>query len=227
MMLFQFFRSSVGLKILMAVSGFILFGFVFVHMVGNLQIFLGQETLNEYAHFLKSEPILLWAFRLTLLAAVVVHILAGWGLYLHNKSVRPVNYQHNAATGASLASRTMVWSGTIVLAFIIFHLLQFTIGSITPAYLTYRDAQQHQDVYRMVLEAFSIPWVAAFYVLSVALLCYHLSHGVNSFFRTLGFTNDAWSPLQLWFARLFSTVIFLGMAAVPISVQLHYLKLNP
>ncbi len=226
MALFQFFRSTVGLKILMALSGLILFGFVFAHMAGNLQIFLGSDALNGYAHFLQSTPEILWPFRIVLFLAVVTHILAGYGLYIHNKIARgPIDYSRNAATKASLASRTMAYSGTVVLVFIIFHLLQFTVMAINPEYAAYVDSQNHHDVYRMVIVAFSSPWVAWFYVISVGLLCYHMSHGVASFFRSLGFTNEAYLPLQVWFARIFSTVVFLGMVIIPLAVQSGSLKL--
>jgi succinate dehydrogenase / fumarate reductase cytochrome b subunit len=225
MALFQFFRSTVGLKMLMALSGLILFGFVFGHMAGNLQIFLGSDQLNGYAYFLKSTPELLWPVRILLLLAVITHIVAGYGLWLHNKAARPVDYSRNAATKASLSSRTMIYSGTIVLVFIIFHLLQFTVMAIDSDYASYVDAQNHHDVYRMVITAFGSPWIAWFYVISVGLLCYHMSHGVASFFRSLGFTNAAYLPLQVWFARAFSTVVFLGMVIIPLAVQFGFLKL--
>ena len=230
MPLLQFFRSSVGLKILMALSGLVLFGFVFVHMVGNLQIFMGAKQLDDYGHFLKSQPELLWPFRLTLLAAVAVHIWAGLTLYFDNRKARgPATYESGskAATSSSWASRSMALSGIIVLAFIIFHILQFTLGWIDPTYLTNVDAEGLPDIYKMVITAFSITWVAIFYVVGVGLLCIHLSHGVQSFWRSLGLTSDAYRPLQIWFARGFAIVIFVGMSAIPVSVQLHLLRLTP
>jgi succinate dehydrogenase / fumarate reductase cytochrome b subunit len=223
--LVRFFQSSIGLKILMAVTGIILFGFVFVHMLGNLQIFGGAEPLNAYGNFLHSQPELLWSVRAILLLSVFVHILAGWGLALHNRAARPISYATDTAVGASWASRTMAVSGTIVLLFIIFHILHFTTGTIKPAYSEYRDGADRHDVFRMVVEAFSNPWIAWVYVISVGLVCLHLSHGLSSLFRSLGWMNSAYRPLQLWFARTFATLIFVGMVAVPLSVQFGFVRL--
>ena len=227
MPLLQFFRSTVGLKILMALSGAILFGFVFFHMLGNLQIFEGRDKLNAYANFLQSNPELLWPARIVLILAVFTHILSGYGLWWHNKQARPVGYSGNSATQASIASRTMAYSGTIVLFFIVFHLLQFTFQTINADYITYQDSESRHDVYRMVIEAFSNPWVAWFYVLSVGLLCYHLSHGIASLFRSLGLSDGMYLPLQVWFARIFATIIFLGMVIIPLAVQFHLVTLEP
>lgn len=227
MPLLQFFRSTLGLKILMALSGVILFGFVFFHMLGNLQIFEGQDKLNAYAHFLQSNPELLWPARIVLLLAVFTHIGAGYGLWWHNKQARPIGYSGNSATKASIASRTMAYSGTVVLLFIVFHLLQFTFQTIDPAYVTYMDGDHRHDVYRMVIEAFSNPWVAWFYVISVGLLCFHLSHGIASLFRSLGLSDETYMPTQIWLARIFSTVIFLGMVIIPLAVQFHFVSLEP
>lgn len=229
MPLLYFFRSTVGLKILMGLSGLVLFGFVFAHMAGNLQIFMGQNQINEYGYFLHSQQEILWPFRLVLLGAVAVHIWAGLTLWYDNKQARgAVGYSGGSkvATSSTWASRSMAFSGIIVLAFIIFHLLQFTLCSIDTKYAGYLDQQGRHDIYKMVLVAFSSPWVAGFYILSVALLCVHLSHGVQSFWRSLGLSDKTYLPLQIWFARAFSLVIFLGMSAVPLSVQLHLLVIK-
>jgi len=127
--------------------------------------------------------------------------------------------------GASWASRTMALSGTIVLFFIIFHILHFTTGTIDSRFADYRDTHQRHDVYRMVVEGLSNPWIAWFYVISVGLLCLHLSHGLSSLFRSLGWMNSAYRPMELWFARIFATLIFVGMTSVPLSIQFGFVKL--
>lgn len=224
MPLLQFFRSTVGLKVLMALSGIVLFGFVFVHMLGNLQVFVGPAQLNAYGHLLKSEPALLWAFRLFLFTALVVHVISGLGLAARNRAARPARYAEDTAVGASLASRTMAVSGVIVLFFIIFHILHFTTGTIDASYATFRDPEDHPDIYRMVVTGFSNPWIAWFYIVSMGLIGLHLSHGISALFRSLGLMNRAWYPLQLWFARVFATLIFVGMTSIPLAVQLGFVK---
>lgn len=209
----------------MGVTGIILFGYVFVHMLGNLQIFAGPTQLNGYGHFLKSQPELLWTVRVVLFLSVILHIVSGYGLWLRNRAARPIGYATDTAVGASIASRTMAVSGTVVLFFIIFHILHFTTGTVNPEYLTYHDPLKQPDIYRMVVTGFSNPWIAWFYIISVGLLCFHLSHGLSSLFRSLGWMNSAYRPLQLLFARVFSILIFVGMTSIPLSVQLGFIKL--
>jgi succinate dehydrogenase / fumarate reductase cytochrome b subunit len=225
MPLLRFFRSTVGLKILMALTGVVLFGYVVAHMLGNLQIFAGPEQINGYGHFLHSQPGLLWSVRLFLLASLVIHFWTGYSLWYRNKEARPIGYATDTATKASLASRTMAVSGTIVLFFIIFHVLHFTLHTFNPAFSTYEDPERHPDVYRMVVTGFSSPAIAWFYVISIGLLCLHLSHGLSSLFRSLGIMNGPWYPVQLWFARVFATLIFVGMTSIPLAVQFGFVKL--
>jgi succinate dehydrogenase / fumarate reductase cytochrome b subunit len=227
MPLLLFFRSTVGLKILMASTGVILFGFVLAHMLGNLQIFAGPEQENAYGNFLHSQPELLWSVRVILFLSVIVHIFSGYGLYLRNRASRPVGYATDTAVDASWASRTMALSGTIVLFFIVFHILHFTTGTIDPRFAGYQDTHKRHDVYRMVVEGLSNPWIAWIYVICVGLLCLHLSHGLSSLFRSLGWMNSAYRPMELWFARIFATLIFVGMTSVPLSIQFGFVRLTP
>lgn len=227
--LWSILTSSIGKKIIMGVTGFALVAFVFVHMAGNLQIFLGQEALNNYAHMLKAVPEILWAFRLGLLAMVVLHIAAAAGLVMENRAARPLGYvaEKNAA---SYASRTMIWSGFIVLSFIVYHLLHFTVQATDPEYrdmkapLEHLDGKLVPDVYHMVIAGFSAPWVSAFYILSVGLLCLHMSHGVQSMFQSLGLRNKRSAPFLDTFSAAYAVLIFLGMSAVPVAVLLQIVK---
>src|SRR5215510_3377993 len=147
-MLQRVFRSSLGKKYLMAISGLILFGFVIGHMAGNLQIFLGREAINSYAEFLKSKPGLLWTARAVLLILVVVHIVTAIQLAIANRRARPERYGDYSVVGSSFAAQTILFSGLIIFAFVIYHLMHFTFGTIDQQFLTYTDRSGRHDVYR-------------------------------------------------------------------------------
>lgn len=215
----------------MAVSGFVLFGFVIVHMLGNLQIFLGPEPLNRYAHFLQSMPELLWLARIVLLTMVALHVWSAIKLSLENKAARPAGYEGNPTpVAASYASRTMLMSGLIVAVFIIYHLLHFTVQ--TPAvnltgqdFKTFLDPQtKHHDVFRMMVVGYSKFWVSGFYILGMALLCLHLSHGVTGMFQSLGLKNEHTGKWIDRFALAVAAVIFLGNCSIPMAVLLGYVR---
>jgi len=219
----QVLTSSLGKKIIMAVTGFGLVGFVIIHMLGNLQIFLGADTLNAYAKLLKSSAEVLWAFRLGLLGMAVLHIAAAVSLVLENRKARPQGYtaEKNSATWAS---RTMPITGIIVAAFVIFHILHFTVGAVGSDYHAYnipRDAEGRADVYTMVITGFANPWISGFYIVSVGLLCWHLSHGVSSMFQSLGLRNRRSAPLLDKLALAVSLAVFLGMSSVPAAILLN------
>ncbi len=222
-------QSSLGRKYLMSLSGCALFLFVVGHMVGNLQVFLGPEALNRYAHFLQSTPEILWPVRLGLLALVVLHGLTATRLWLDNRAARPQGYAVADPVEASYASRTMVVSGVIVACFIVYHLLHFTLQSV-PLNLTgtdfrqLHDASGRHDVYRMVITAFHQPWVSGFYVVAMGLLCLHLRHGIQAGFQSLGLRNDAWRDAIDRFAWGAAVVIFLGNCSIPVSILLGFGK---
>jgi succinate dehydrogenase / fumarate reductase cytochrome b subunit len=213
----RFFHSTVGLKFVMAVTGALLFLFLIAHMTGNWLIFAGSDAMNSYAFFLKSKPAVLWGFRLGLLVVVALHIYSAITLTIRNRAARPRDYEQKDAAGASLASRTMMVSGIIVLAFIIFHLLHFTVGWIQPEYFALRDEERH-DVFGMVVNGFRVPWVAGIYIGSMALVGFHLSHGLMSMFRSLGLSSPAYRRAQELFAMVFAAFIFVGMAVIPAAI---------
>jgi len=217
---FGFLRTSLAKKFVMALTGIILVGFVFGHMLGNLQMFGPPEAINKYAYFL--HQILPWeallVVRAVLLAAVVLHIVSAVLLVIENRRARPDTYEKQRYMQASFAARTMKYSGLIVLAFIVFHLLHFTVQNLDPAYKNLRydlDGKDTQDVYAMVVLGFSNIWIAGFYIVSMALLCWHLSHGVSSMFQTLGFRNEFWRVRLDRIAVAFGLIIFAGFAAIP------------
>lgn len=219
------FRTSVGKKLVMAVTGLMLYGFVVIHLVGNLQIYSGQESINQYAYFLKSKPIILWGFRFGLLAIFVLHIQTAFSLAAANKKANEgVPYDDPSDNGSSLASRTMIASGSLILAFVIFHILHFTVGFIFPDYFQLKDAAGHHDVYGMVVKGFQVWWVTFFYIVSMALLCFHLSHGLSALFQSLGFMNSKYMPLIEKAALVGWVAIFIGNCAIPLSILLGYVK---
>lgn len=218
------YRSSLGKKYVMAVSGLLLFLFVIVHMLGNLQVYLGPEPMNNYAAFLKSKPSLLWAARTGLFILAVLHISSALQLAAENRAARPERYSEGKPI-ASFASRTIVVSGLILFAFVIYHLMHFTLGVTNPEYLQLRELTTgHHDVYRMVVLGFSNPWVTSFYILSMGLLCLHLSHGVASSFQSLGLRNNSNLRAVQRFARLAAVVIFVGNCSIPISILTGVVK---
>ncbi|MCI0718640.1 MAG: succinate dehydrogenase cytochrome b subunit [Acidobacteria bacterium] len=217
-------HSTLGKKYLMALTGVGLFGFVVAHMIGNLQVFLGADVLNTYARFIKSKAVLLWGVRLGLLAMVFLHILTAVQLTLRNRAARPEKYDSGKPYKATFASRTLALTGAALFAFIVYHLMHFTVGVVDPAYLQLRDSLGRHDVYRMTILGFSHPGVSAFYIAAMALLCLHLSHGVGSTFQSLGFKNK---KTAVWIDRISKTlavVVFLGNSSMPLAVLAGILR---
>lgn len=222
-------KSSLGKKYLMAGSGMLLFLFVIGHLVGNLQVFGPPELINHYAHFLQSKPLMVWGARFGLLALVGLHIATALKLTMENKEARPVAYHGNGeAYGSAWRSRYMLMSGLVILAFIVYHLLHFTallpgingVGDFRDLE-TDLDGTKVHDVYAMMVLGFQVWWVAAFYIIAQALLFIHLGHGLSSAFQSFGLRNHVWWPRIQLFAKVASTVIFIGYALIPISIYLR------
>ncbi len=221
----RLFHSSVGKKVLMAVTGAGLVGFLFGHMVGNLQVFLPPEALNRYAHFLQSTPEILWPARIGLLVLIGLHVWSAFRLTAENRAARPVAYAKDpAAKTSALASRTMLVTGIVVACFIVFHLLHYTVrleavnGSKIPFQALKDPLTGHNDVYAMVVAGFSVWHVTLFYAVGVGLLCFHLSHGVGAMFQSLGLMNRAYRAGIDWLARGVAVVLFCGYMSVPTAV---------
>lgn len=246
----SFLSSTLGRKVLMALSGIVLVLFVLGHMLGNLQIFLGAEVINAYAYKLHHElpTELLWAVRLLLLATIGVHIWAAVSLTLDNRRARPDRYDTKKTVQASYASRTMRMSGVILLAFILFHIVHFTARSVPG--MRYEDPNVLQptevplvkqgevvmkdgqpvmtfNVNDMMVTGFQVWWVSLFYIVATGLLCLHLTHGVSSMFQTLGLSNRNWRVRLNRLALLYGWVVFLGFAAIPVATLTNVLKTDP
>jgi succinate dehydrogenase / fumarate reductase cytochrome b subunit len=208
----RFYSSTVGKKAVMAVSGCILFLFVLGHLAGNLQIYEGPEKLDNYSRLLHSMPALLWGARITLLVMVVLHIWSSIQLAVRNYEARPTGYAKKKAAGSSYASRTMYWSGPIILAFVIYHLLDFTFGTVNPAF-------QQGNVYANVVASFQLPQVSAFYILAMVLLCMHLYHGLWSMFQSLGVHPPRYTLALKRSAAVVAILIAAGNISIPVSVM--------
>jgi succinate dehydrogenase / fumarate reductase cytochrome b subunit len=215
----EFYRSSIGRKMAMAVSGLVLFGFVLMHMVGNLKVYLGAEAFNHYAEGLRTmgAPIfghgqLLWIARIVLLLAVLVHIHAAWRTSRISHAARPTNYQRRRSVQQTYAERTMRWGGIIVLLFILYHLAHFTFG---PSW-AHPDFIQG-DPYHNFVVGFSVWWVSAFYIVAQLCLGMHLYHGLWSLFQSLGISPKG-ADWRRSFAGLFASLVVLGNISFPLAV---------
>ncbi len=222
----EFLRSSIGRKWIVALTGLVLVGFVAGHLVGNLLVFVGPDALNEYAvflhHFLHGGAI--WIARIVLLASVGAHIYFTILLTRENRAAREQRYAVEVTQNASSGSRWMIWSGLLVLAFVIFHLLHYTVRVGAGFRELPLDSEGRFDVYRMVVLGFSNPLVSLFYVVSIAMLCWHLSHGVSSMFQTLGIATPQTRQLFDRIALAFSSALFVGYVSIPLSILLGWVS---
>ncbi|HUQ48772.1 MAG TPA: succinate dehydrogenase cytochrome b subunit [Gemmatimonadaceae bacterium] len=209
----RFYKSAIGKKVVMGITGLIGIGFVIGHMAGNLLVFRGPDAINSYSHFLKSTGELLWIVRLVLIGAVIVHVIAAVQLTLQNRAARPIGYVRRTPQVTTLASRTMRWGGVILLIFIPLHILHFTTGTIQPA-----GVFSATDVFGNIIASFRIWWVALFYVIAMISLGLHLYHGAWSSLRSLGYAHPSRDPLKRQIALAVAAVLWLGFTAVPVAV---------
>src|SRR5471032_923049 len=240
----SFFNSSIGRKILMAVSGLILVGFVIGHLIGNLQVFQEPDHINGYGAFLHSLGPLLWIARSVIIVSVVVHVWAATMLTLENKRARGGEYGFKHTIRATLASRAMRFTGYVVLAFLLYHLAHFTWGLAQTD--TYKENLKHYtmqgdyrvagfvvvqagadvlDVHSMVILGFQNAVVSLFYILAVGLLSFHLLHGFDSMFQTFGLRSEKWAGALRKITVVFCVAYFLGNLAIPGAVLIG--KLQP
>ncbi|MGZ4788179.1 MAG: succinate dehydrogenase cytochrome b subunit [Terriglobales bacterium] len=215
----RFWQTTIGKKAVMAVTGIILFGFIIGHLLGNLQIFQGPEKLNHYAVTLRSLGPLLWFTRIVLLGAVALHVWSSAQLWLLHREARPVKYVKKASINSTYASRTMYWSGPIILAFVIYHLLNFTFGSVHPG-----GPFVEGSVYNNAVSSFQVWPVSIFYIIAMAMLCLHLYHGLWSMFQTLGFSHPAYTPVIQGLAKLVAILIAIGYISIPVAVLAGFIK---
>lgn len=211
-------RSTVGQKVVMAVTGTLLFGFVLGHMAGNLKLYQGEAAYNAYAEHLRElgEPILghgqaLWIARLVLLAAVGAHIAAAVALTRRSRRARPDRYKQLAPLSFSYASRTMRWGGVIIAAFVVYHLLHLTLGTVHHDF-------EHGSVYRNVVSGFEVWWVSLAYIVAMVPLGLHLYHGLWSATQTLALRNPRVVAWRRPLAVAITLAIVLGNISMPVAV---------
>lgn len=204
--------ATVAKKVLVAFTGIVLFGFVLIHMVGNVQLYQGPAKLNHYAELLQSMKPVLWTFRLVLLTAVGIHALMAVQLWLRNRAARPVPYESQRFVSATLTSRTMIWSGPLIGLFVVYHILHFTTGTFPPPHF------DSHNVYNNVVYGFQQPGASIAYMIAMVALGFHLYHGAVSLFQTLGLRFPRYEkPLKLvlW---VITTIIVVVNISFPLAV---------
>jgi succinate dehydrogenase / fumarate reductase cytochrome b subunit len=210
--------TSLGSKVLIALSGLALAVFVVFHMLGNLQVFQGPEALNSYAAFLRDMPMALWSARLMLAAIVAWHIGLSVRLALHNRRARPVGYVTHHYRKASLASRTMALTGTLLLLFIVFHLLHLTAGLVDPAAHNRLDVRGHRDVFGNVVHAFQNPVLVVIYLIGQVVLGLHLSHALSSSLQSFGIEHPMLDRLFRGAGPLIAMLVVIGNTAIVLAI---------
>lgn len=213
----RFLSSSVGRKVLMAITGFFMLFFVTVHLVGNSSIFIGPSALNTYAEKLHSLGALVWIFRVFMLLMLAVHVFFGILLTLENSAANPSKYAVSKKLKATFSSQTMIWTGALLLSFLVYHLLQFTIR-ITPDILPDAVANRPGDVYGMVIGSFRFTTISLVYVAAMATLFFHLNHGIQSLVQTFGCSNDTTLPKVTLIGKLISVIFLVGYSAIPVLI---------
>lgn len=209
----DWYRSTPGKKMVMALTGVLLFLFVLGHFLGNLQILIpdGGDSINAYGRFLHSKPALLWVVRAVLGGAVLLHVLASVQLWWRSRQARPIGYCRRRYREADLASRTMILSGPIIGLFVTWHVLHLTVGQVGPDLMqvAWPDGAVSLDVYRNVIRGFQVPWLAAFYMGCMVLLGVHFYHGLWSWMQTLGWSHPAHDRAR----RIVASTLAIGLAA--------------
>jgi len=208
----RFYQASIGKKAVMAVTGVVLFGYVVGHLAGNMQVYLGAEQMDKYAAFLHSMPVLLWGVRALLVASVVLHITASLQLQKLKLDARPTGYVKQTAIESSLASRSMIWSGLMIAAFVIYHILDLTTGAASTT--QFRELRAYEN---LVFSFRRLP-VSGFYVLGMVLLGMHLYHGLWSILQTVGFSHPRYTPIIKRVAAWVAILIAAGFISIPIAV---------
>ena len=220
MFLLTFYRSTIGKKIIMGVTGLIGVGFLILHMAGNLQVFIGQTKINDYGAMLHG-PLaeLTWLLRIILIVSLILHVTMFVQLTQRSAAARPIGYQKKTSQVATLASRTMKWGGVLLLVFIIVHILHFTTEAIDPAGARgLTDIHGNRDVYSNIVMSFRIWWVALFYVVAMMALGLHLFHGAWASVRTLGYAKPSGHPLHRKIALGVAVIVWAGFTIIPVAV---------
>lgn len=220
----RWYTTSLGKKYIMGVTGALLVLFVVAHMLGNLSTFGGAAGLNAYAEHLRAFPPFLWAFRGLMVVAFLLHIFTGATLYLENRAARPVGYANKKNERTTFSAQTMIWTGVLLLIFAVIHLLHFTIHAWNPEWAQLKDAAGRFDVFAMVSSSLSQGLVSFFYIAAMVVLLFHLLHGVQSFFQSLGLTNEnTFCGINLG-GKVVAFVVALGFVLIPLTILFGIVK---
>jgi succinate dehydrogenase / fumarate reductase cytochrome b subunit len=222
---FTYVRSSVGAKQIMALTGLGLVLFAIFHMLGHLGMFAGRDAFNSYAHTLQSLGALKWIARGGLLFIFVLHVVMAIRLVALNRAARPVPYAVYRPVSATLAGRTMAWTGLVVLVFVIYHLLHFTLGMVQPEYFHTLDPQKRYDAYTMFVRGFEVVPIYLSYLVAIALLASHLSHGAVSWLQSLGMRHPKYDGFLRALGPGLTAILFVGYMAPPTAVVLGMITL--
>ena len=218
-------QSSVGRKIIMAVTGFVLVAFVCVHLLGNSSVFIGADAINAYAQKLHSLGPFVWVFRLVMLAAFAIHIFFGIQLTLENRAATPEKNVQIKRLKTGFGAETMIVSGLVMLAFVIYHLLHFTVRVTNPEIYVPLGDHGMVDVYVMMVQGFSSALPVIIYVVGLFFLFLHVGHGIQSLFQTLGLSNDKSLPFMEIVSKLVSVVLLVGYISIPMLVVFGLIKI--
>ncbi|MBF0264270.1 MAG: succinate dehydrogenase cytochrome b subunit [Gammaproteobacteria bacterium] len=219
----QFIFSPIGSKIIMALAGTMIFLFLIGHVLGNLLIFNGSDSLNTYAHWLQNNP-LLWVFRLTMLGLLSLHIFIALRLYIQNKYARPISYQVDKDIQLGFSEKTMIVSGLLIFIFIIFHIGHLTLGWLPTTSLAIDNNIKMVNVYENIVNGFQVSWVALFYIVSMLIIGLHLHHSLKSLFQTLGFHNHNLHWLVYRLTPIMIAVLVLAFISIPAAVLMGWIQ---
>ncbi len=209
--------DSIGRKVVMAVTGLLMVLFVVGHLLGNLSIFAGANGINAYAAKLHEMAPVVWITRVVMLVAVVTHLAISIQITLENAAAKPDKYAVSRPLRATFAGKTMIWTGILIAAFVVYHLLQFTFR-VTPDVVTGLDAARRFDVFTMVVTSLERAAIALLYVVAILSLFLHVSHGIQSSFQTLGLTNAFLLPRWGVAGKIVSAVFLVGFGSIPVLV---------
>ncbi len=223
--LIRLFSTSIGRKLVMAVTGLILFGWLVGHMLGNMALFQGADGLNSYAAWLQGHPTL-WVMRFTMLMVLGIHIYVAITLALENRSARTTGYATRKFQ-TSGASRYMIVTGSLVVFFLIYHILHFTLGVVAPEFYGGIDPAGHHDVYSMVVQSFQNPLLAGSYIIAMLLVGTHLIHASHSMFQTVGVNHESYNGSIRLISQIVVALFVLGNCSMPILVLAGVIGLEP
>jgi succinate dehydrogenase / fumarate reductase, cytochrome b subunit len=213
----RLFSDSIGRKVVMAVTGLLMVLFVIGHLLGNLSIFAGPDGINAYAQHLHELAPVVWGTRIVMGAAVLLHIFLAVVVTTENSAAKPQKYAVANSLRATFASKTMIWTGIGIGAFVVYHLLQFTFR-VTPDVVTGVDSASRFDVFTMVVTSFDKTLISAIYVFAMVSLFLHLIHGIQSGFQTLGLTNAVLLPRWGKLGKALSVIFLVGFGAIPVAI---------